>query len=239
MKIILDTHTHTIASGHAYNTINEMVLAAKEKGLQFLGITEHGPAMPGAGHEFYFLNYRVLRREKFGVKILYGCELNIIDLEGNVDLSSGALGQLDIGIASMHPPCVKSGSRRENTRAYCKVMENPYVNIIGHSDDGRFPVDYEELVLAAKANHVLLEINNSSLNPMGYRKDSAENDKKILEYCMKYQVPVVLGSDAHVEEDVGEVGFALDILHQVEFPEELVVNTSVEKFLSYVPNAKC
>lgn len=43
---VLDLHTHTYASGHAYNTMNEMAYAAKEKGLQLLGITDHAPAMP-------------------------------------------------------------------------------------------------------------------------------------------------------------------------------------------------
>ena len=46
MDLILDTHTHTIASGHAYNTINEMVRSAADKGLKLLGITDHAPMMP-------------------------------------------------------------------------------------------------------------------------------------------------------------------------------------------------
>ena len=53
---VLDLHTHTYASGHAYNTMNEMVLAAKEKGLQLLGITDHAPSMPGTMGLLYFLN---------------------------------------------------------------------------------------------------------------------------------------------------------------------------------------
>ena len=41
MEYIVDTHTHTIASGHAYNTILEMAKAASEKGIKLLGITDH------------------------------------------------------------------------------------------------------------------------------------------------------------------------------------------------------
>lgn len=239
MKLVLDTHTHTIASGHAYNTINEMVRAAADKGLQMLAITEHAPGMPGSCHEFYFHNLRALHREKYGVKLLFGCELNLIDLEGNVDLPEFPLNQIDLGIASMHPPCLKSGTVEENTRAYCRVMENPWIDIIGHPDDSRFPVDYEKLVLAAKENHVLLELNNSSLKPNGFRQDSRENDRKMLQLCRKYQVPIVVGSDAHVEEDVGNFTHALDLLAEVDFPEQLVVNTSVDRFLAYAPHAKC
>ena len=47
MRDILDVHTHTLASGHAYNTMREMAKAASEKGLEILGITEHAVSMPG------------------------------------------------------------------------------------------------------------------------------------------------------------------------------------------------
>ena len=47
MKPLIDAHTHTVASGHAYSSLQEMAKAAAEKGLQVLGITEHGPSVPG------------------------------------------------------------------------------------------------------------------------------------------------------------------------------------------------
>ena len=50
MKIVLDTHAHTIVSGHAYNTIREMAQMAKEKGLEAFALTEHAPQMPGTCH---------------------------------------------------------------------------------------------------------------------------------------------------------------------------------------------
>ncbi len=56
MKDILDLHTHTIASGHAYNTLYEMAQAAADKGLAVYGCSEHAPSMPGTCHEFYFTN---------------------------------------------------------------------------------------------------------------------------------------------------------------------------------------
>jgi putative hydrolase len=46
-KVLLDAHTHTIASGHAYSSLQEMVQAAADKGVQYLGITEHGPSVEG------------------------------------------------------------------------------------------------------------------------------------------------------------------------------------------------
>lgn len=98
----------------------------------------------------------------------------------------------------------------------------------------------QKLVYAAKENHVLLELNNASLNPAGFRaKEGAENnDIEMLKYCVEYKQPVIIGSDAHIEEDVAEFGYALDLLKRVNFPEELVVNTSVDKLLEYAPYNK-
>ena len=50
MKIELDVHTHTIASGHAFSSLQEMARAAADKGLKILGITEHTPGIPGSCH---------------------------------------------------------------------------------------------------------------------------------------------------------------------------------------------
>ena len=67
-------------------------------------------------------------------------------------------------------------------------MENPYVNIIGHPDDGRIPVDYEKIVEAAAKYGKILEVNNSSLTPGGFRQNARENQHTILELCKKYKV---------------------------------------------------
>ncbi len=66
------------------------------------------------------------------MKILFGCELNIVDYDGGIDLDEVFASPLDYGIASLHDVCITPGSRTENTRAYLKAMENPKVHIIGH-----------------------------------------------------------------------------------------------------------
>ena len=69
MRDFVDLHTHTIASGHAYNTINEMVQAAVNHKLEILGITEHAPAMTGTCTQMYFMNLRALPRQKMGITV--------------------------------------------------------------------------------------------------------------------------------------------------------------------------
>lgn len=234
MKNVLDSHTHTIASGHAYNTINEMAQAAAQKGLELLAITEHSIKMPGACHDFYFSNLRMLPRKMYGIEVLFGTEANIMDYDGGLDMPQRLLEKMDVVVASMHIPCLKPGTKEENTRAYLKVMENPAVNIIGHPDDGRYPVDYEELVLGAKKHHVLLELNNTSLHPLGSRKNPRPNDVVMLELCRQYEVPIILNSDAHCAWDVGNHDYSDALLEEMEFPEHLIVNRSVEEYKKYI-----
>ena len=199
MKILVDSHSHTVVSGHAYSTRMEMIQAAKNRGLEALALTEHAPEMPGACHEFYFQNYTVVPREVDGLHILMGVELNIMDEYGTVDLPAGVLKSMDLAIASIHGPCYgESRSRELNTQAYLNVMKNPYIHIIGHPDDGRFPIDYEKLVRGAKETNTLLEMNNSSLRPGGFRVNTKVNAKEILELCKKEGVYITTGSDAHI-----------------------------------------
>ena len=158
------TYSH-IASGHAYSTIREMAKSASEKGLELLGITEHSMKMPGTCQLFYFENLKVVDRKMYGVELYMGAELNIMDYEGHVDMGEKTLEKMDIVIASMHIPCIKPGTREENTNAYLEVMKNPYLHIIGHPDDARYEVDYLALVQSAKEHRVLLEVNNNSWIP--------------------------------------------------------------------------
>ena len=234
MNFCLDTHTHTIASGHAYSTVTEMIETAKAKGLSLLAITEHAPTMPGSCHRFYFDNIRVLKGRDFGIEVLFGVELNILDYDGHVDLENQLLKKLDLKIASLHGPCFKIGTSKENTDAYINTMKNPYIDIIGHPDDGRIPVDYPRLVEAAKKYGIALELNNTSLSPKSFRQNAFENDLTYLKLCKEYEVPITLGTDAHVCFDIGDFSYAEKVLEAVDFPEELVLNTSLERFKKYL-----
>ena len=234
MNDILDIHTHTIASGHAYNTLYEMVRAAAGRGLTLFGSSDHAPAMPGSCHEMYFCNFKAIPRELFGIRLIMGCELNIIDYNGKVDMEEFVLRSLDYAVASFHVPCIRPGSVAENTRAARKVMENPYVLILGHPDDGRFPLDYEEIVRGAKETGTIIELNNSSLYPNGYRQGAYENDRKLLGLCIKHEVPIVVDSDAHVDVDVGSHQYAQKLLDEISFPEELILNDRPELIKNFI-----
>jgi putative hydrolase len=232
MKLLMDTHTHSLASGHAYSTVEENVRWAAEKGLEVIALTDHAPGMKETTGHAYFANLHVLPQELHGVRVLRGIELNILDFDGTVDMDEQVLSRLDIAIASLHVPCIAPGSKKENTAALVKVMENPYVDIIGHPGDPRYDVDYKEVFRQAQQTGTLLEINNASLIPGGFREGSQENIKMLLRMCMDAGQPVVLGSDAHFYTGIGDFSYALALLDEVDFPKELVLNTNPQRFFA-------
>ena len=189
---------------------------------------------PEPCHNFYFHNLKVVPRELHGIRLLLGTELNILDSDGQVDLGEKELRNMDVVIASLHLPCMKPGSRAENTEAYLNVMKNPYVNIIGHPDDGRYEIDYPALVQGAREYGKVLELNNHSLEPSCFRQGAKENDTEMLKLCMKYQVPVVMSSDAHFDSAINEFESARSLLEELNFPEELVLNRSAEALKPFV-----
>ena len=229
MRDVLDLHTHTIASGHAYNTMMEMIHEAQNKGLDVYGITEHAPRMKGTCTDFYFHNLKVVPRKHGDLELLLGVELNILDIDGHLDLNDELLGELDYAIASMHAQNYNSGTIAENTSAYLNAMTHPCVKVLGHCDNPAFPVDYETLAVGAKENGVIFEINEASLAPYGYRGDTRANNQEILKYCMKYEIPIVLSSDSHGVEHIGDFTCAAEFVHEMMFPEKMILNNDIPR----------
>lgn len=234
MNILLDMHTHTVASGHAFSTLQEMVRAAAEKGLRILGITEHGPMIPGSCAPIYFKNLHVIPRNMYGVELMVGAELNILDYEGSLDLDEYYWNLMDIRIAGIHSLCYKSGTIEQNTSAMLGAIRNPYVQIISHPGDGTADLLFEPIVQEAKRTHTLLEINNSSLKPVRHKIKARSNNLEILRLCKKYDVPVILGSDAHISFSIADYSYIYELLDITKFPSELIVNDKPDFFKSYI-----
>ena len=230
MNIELDMHTHTLASGHAFSTLQEMAKAGAEKGLKLLGITEHTPGIPGTCDPIYFRNLHVVPRQMYGIELMLGAEINILDSEGNIDADEELMKRLDIRIAGIHSLCYTHGTKEENTYGMVQAIRHPYIQIISHPGDGTASLDFEPMVLASKECGTLLEINNSSLKPTRNKVDARDNNREILRLCKQYEVPVILGSDAHISFDIANYEYLYPLLQEAEFPEELIVNRSVEVF---------
>lgn len=216
-------HMHTIASGHAYETIREMAEAAAEKGLTMIGITEHAPGIPGTCDPFYYNNFGVVPGVLNGVEVYFGSEINVLN-NGTLSLEQQYIDKLDYAVAGIHMQCYKNAGKEKNTDNVISCMKNEKVKLISHPDDDHTPLDYERLVEAAGKYHTALEVNNSSLVKKDKRLNCYENYRLMLELCEKSGVPVVISSDAHDPSWVGEFTLAEKLILENGFDQQLVLN---------------
>ena len=166
----------------------------------------------------------------YGIELMLGAEINILDAKGNLDADEALMKRLDIRIAGIHLLCYEHGTKEENTYGMVQAIRHPYIQIISHPGDGTALLDFEPMVLASKECGTLLEINNSSLKPTRNKVDARDNNRELLRLCKRYEVPVILGSDAHISFDIANYEYLYPLLQETEFPEELIVNRSVEVF---------
>ena len=233
MKYLSDLHTHSIVSGHAYTTLLENINYCAEKGIKVLGTSEHAPSMPGAPHYWYFGNLKVVPRVINGVTILKGCEANILDIEGSLDMSDEASKNLDYMIASFHEPVFKPRSKEENTLAILNVMDKyDKVEILGHLGNPNYQQNYETIIKKAKEKDIMIEINNSSLLGSS-RIGSDVNCKKVALLCKEIGTKVILTSDAHINTCIGVFNKGIELLNEIQMPEELVMNDP-EKLIAHL-----
>lgn len=235
MKIVADTHTHTIASTHAYGTVKEMVEEAAALGLYAIAITDHGPKMPGSPRTWYFNNLRAIPSTYLGVRVLKGAEANITDFEGNLDIDKSTLEDLEWIVASLHNPTLDTTNIKPTvetcTQLYLNAAENPYINVIGHCGTPEYAFDYERVIPVLAERGKLIEINDSAFK---HKKGSVTNCIKIAQICKKVGAPIIVNTDAHFMTELGRVDGSLKMLEEIDFPEELVVNSSVERFEKYL-----
>ncbi len=234
---VADLHTHSILSGHAFGTIRELAFEAAARKLQLLGVTEHGPGIPGTCDPIYFRNFIDAPRSLYGVEMLYGSEVNVLN-NGTVDLDQRHLACLDYAVAGIHGLCYEDAGIVKNTDNVISCMRNPKVRFISHPDADNFPLDYKALVEGAKAYDTALEVNNSSLRKPRLRPGCVGNYEKMLPLCMEYGVNIIVNTDAHDPGAVGDFTLAAALLERLEMDESLILNNNLEKLKNFLLGPK-
>ena len=233
MDLIADLHVHTVASGHAFSTIQEIAAEALAKGLKIFGVADHGPCVKGAPSYHHFRSLKFVPRFIKDVMILRGAEANIIDSKGSIDIPDHCLKNLDYVMAGFHDVVeYKKRDVKNNTNAIINAMDNPYVKIITHPGNPKFLVEYEKVVAAAKEKEVALEINNASL--VIAREGSVKNCILIARLIAKYDSLTVIGSDAHISFDVGNLDEAAKLVKAAGIKEEMVINSNKERLFEFL-----
>lgn len=245
-QIEVDPHTHSLISLHAYSTVEEYARHAAETGLRGFAVTDHcSLAMAQRENSVEAIqNQQVLPDVICGVRVWKGVEIDIVDYEGHLAFENvpdrfrpGATGAevllptRDVVIASVHTPFDRDEDREnveKNTRMYCAVLENPYVNILGHTGRSGHPYELRPVLETAKRLHKMIEINSSSLGH--YAERSGKACRSIAQACRDWGVKITVSSDAHSAFQVGEFRAAVEMLESMGFPQELIANRTVESF---------
>jgi len=228
-----DLHTHSIASGHAINTVYEMAKEAKNRGVALLGIIEHGPSMQGAPHKGYFWVSEQIE-ELYGIRIVLGIEANILNESGDIDLGDKLLMKQKVVMAGLHSHTPYENSKSDNTKSIVEAMNNPYIKIISHPYRFKFPVDVEEIVVAACKTNTLLELNNQVFGNESENSLFLESYRKMVSLCKKYGHPMIIGSDAHIATKIGNDGNIKKHWSYLGLSDEMIVNNYPENLREWI-----
>jgi DNA polymerase (family 10) len=220
-----DLHAHTDWSDGTVS-IAEMAAAAKERGYEYLAITDHSRHVTIAhGLDASRLARQIDEIDKVneslkGITLLKGVELDIL-ADGQLDLPNRVLSRLDLVVASVHYKF--DLSRKAQTERIMRAMDNPYVTIIAHPT-GRligarepYDVDMERLIAAAKARKCCLEIN-------------AEPDRLDLndinaQAAKSAGVKLAISTDAHTTQALDYMRFGVDQARRGWLTADDVINT--------------
>jgi DNA polymerase (family X) len=220
-----DLHSHTVASdGH--NTIEEMAHAARDRGYEYLAITDHS-ATHGFGND---VSPEQLRRqielvheasERIeGIELLAGSEINILP-DGSLDYEDELVAQLDWVVASAHTSF--SMSEQAMTERVIAAIEHPLVDAIGHPT-GRlierrapYAIDLDAVFAAAARAGTMLEVN---ANPD--RRDLSDSSARA---AVRAGVRIVIDSDAHRIRTLANMRWGVATARRAWLTREDVANT--------------
>nr|WP_086938626.1 phosphatase [Thaumasiovibrio occultus] len=232
MKLRVDTHSHTIASTHAYSTVHDYIAHAKLNGIELFCITDHAPPMQDAPHWWHFGNMAVIPHIVDDIAILRGIEANIQAPDVGLALPENLKPRLDLVIASFHEPVFAPQSEAINTDAMLAAITSGECQILGHPGNPNYPIDQEAVVLAAKTHNVAIEINNSSFAHS--RVGSKPNCLSLLKLAKKHDACISVSSDAHIAFDLGRFDHSLAAISEVGFPIERIVTRTPKTFLTFL-----
>ncbi|HVO66737.1 MAG TPA: DNA polymerase/3'-5' exonuclease PolX [Syntrophales bacterium] len=229
-----DFHAHSKWSD-GNNSIEEMAIAAKDEGYEYIAITDHSSGL-GIAHGLteerlkkQTEEIRGLNRQFKGFRILCGMEVDI-RADGSIDMPDHMLAELDIVVAAVHTSFNQSEDRV--TRRILKAIENPHVDIIAHPTSRligeREPtaVDMEAVFNAAAKHKKVLEIN-----AMPSRLDLKDIH---IQRAREQGVMLAIGTDAHIAGQLKLMRFGIGIARRGWCQPQHILNCMrVDKVLAY------
>lgn len=219
-----ELHAHSTSSDGSHS-IEQMAIAAREFGYEYIGITDHSQSLKiarGVPAEDLWKQLRFidkLNSRLAGIRVLKSAEVDIL-IDGRLDYPDELLKELDYTVCSVHS---RFGlGKQEQTERILRALDNPYFNILGHAT-GRlllkrpgYELDMERIVHHARENGCFFEINSSP-----DRLDlSAENARRANEAGVK----IAISTDAHSTREFGTVRYGVDQARRAGLETESVLN---------------
>ncbi|MGV8086727.1 MAG: PHP domain-containing protein [Candidatus Woesearchaeota archaeon] len=233
----IDLHIHTLHSGHAYGSFYEVVNEAKKKKMNMIAITDHGPEMIGTASYIHFImGHR--KPEYKNLKILWGCEANIIDAKGNIDLESSIQKKLDIILVGLH-----SVSKYQdlgiigNTNAVINMLKNPDVDILTHPTHPQYKYDFEKVFKAALDNNVLLELNLAYLQ-LYSDETTLKLFKKMIDMTRAAGKKLIVNSDSHFIHEIGDDTILKKYWSKLGLTKDIIINNYPTELIKFLERKK-
>src|ERR1051326_1169874 len=222
--IIGELHAHTTASDGA-NTIEEMAEAAKERGYDYVGISDHSQSLKiahGLSEEELWEQIRFIDRlnERLaGIRVLKSAEVDIL-AGGLLDYSKDLLKALDYTICSIHS---RFGfGKTEQTERILRAMDNRYFSILGHAT-GRlllkrpgYEIDIERIVEHASATGCSFEINSSP-----DRLDLSADHARL---ARQAGIKIAITTEAHSIHEFRYLQYGVDQARRAGLPKSMILN---------------
>jgi DNA polymerase (family 10) len=230
-----DLHDHTDRSGDGRASLEQMVGAAIDRGLEYLAITDHGINLTINGvtsDEMLRQREEIasLQEQHPGIRILHGCELNI-GVDGSVDYDPEFLEGFDWCVASVHDHFDRPAD--EQTARLITAMQNPAVNAIGHLSGrmiGRRPgieFDAAAVMEAASLTNTAIEINGAL-----ERLDATPD---VIRIGIDHGVHFVISTDSHHPSEMRRMEWGVANAQRGWLTADRVINTwPIDRFLSWI-----
>jgi len=220
-----DFHIHTIYSDGS-NSIEEIAVACKQKGYEYVALTDHSQSLKVAnGLTVANLKRKKKEIDKINKKIknftiLYGTEVEI-DSNGNIDYNNEVLKELDIVVAAIHSGFKQS--KEQLTKRIVKACQNPHVDIIAHLT-GRlwgtrdsYELNFQEVFKVAKDTNTFLEINSFP--------DRLDLGDALIRIAKEKGIKFVISTDSHSLEHLDYMKFGVAMARRGWLGRQDVVNT--------------
>jgi len=224
-----DLHTHTSFSQCGCHSVLEMLQFAIQKGLTAMAITDHGPLLKPHTPSTFFDRFENPYNDK--IHFFKGMECNYAKELGKIDLPEEYKQYIDVVLLGFHFNTPHNLGIKHYTDVLLKTVDSNKIHIITHPIDHNFPLDLNEIAKFCAHKNVALELNNSKIE---LNLITPKEQTNLIEICLKHNCPMVVDSDAHTINQIGDDSFIQPLLKELHVPEALIINKTLKKTIDFI-----